>query len=127
MQKIIYAFVGTDFSFNSPFSFGDDHLEALNGYIKEYESHTDKKLFKSKKVALKKHLVYGYIVYDKDTKQYSVVNKMDAVSIADKAGQLMAMFNRKKPLILEYDMFNLGTHSITNIGDILRFRMNAWR
>lgn len=76
---------------------------------------------------LKKDVAYGYITYDATTNKYDVVNKVEAVSIADKAGQLMAMFNRKKPLILEYDMFNLGTHSITNIGDILRFRMNAWR
>lgn len=127
MQKIIYAFVGTDFSFNSPFSFGDDHLEAFNGYIKEYESHTDKKLFKSKWTALKKRLVYGYIVYDTDTKQYSVVNKMDAVSIADNANQLYSMFLKlPKPKKLEYDMFNLCSKSITTIGDIISLRMRSW-
>lgn len=127
MKQIIYAFAGTDFSFNSPFSFGGDHLEAFNGYIKEYESHTDKKLLKLKRVALKKHLVYGYIVYDKDTNQYSVVNKMDAVSIADNANQLYSMFLKlPKPKKLEYDMFNLCSKSITTIGDIISLRMRSW-
>lgn len=127
MQKIIYAFVGMNHSFSLPFNFGDNHLDAFKGYLSEFEHHNDVKLSKKEKMELKKDVAYGYITYDATTNKYDVVNKVEAVSIADKAGQLMAMFNRKKPLILEYDMFNLGTHSITNIGDILRFRMNAWR